>query len=140
MYEFWTELKIHPKKIQKNFRKISKKNFFFAFFLVKILKWRENSQIWGLKQSRNSGDHEFWNHEMRGSPVVLTAVLLPIPKNSNEYRYLKCTAILILILNVKKYWGSISIPSRSSIFQYQYPYLIYKTHFITFFIKQELKI
>ena len=33
-------------------------------------------------------------------------------RKSNEYRYLICTAILILILNVKKYWVSISIPSR----------------------------
>ena len=25
-------------------------------------------------ESRNSGDHELWNHEMQGSPVVLTTV------------------------------------------------------------------
>ena len=32
-------------------------------------------------------------------------VFLLIPKNSNEYQYLKCTAISISILNVEKYWG-----------------------------------
>ena len=71
MYEFWTELKIHPKKIPKNFRKFFEICFCFLLFLVKIPKWRGNSRIWGLKQSRNSGDHEFWNHEMRGFPVYI---------------------------------------------------------------------
>ena len=60
-------------------------------------------------------------------------MLLPIPKNSNEYRYLKCTAISISILNVEKYWGSISqYPSR-------YWIIFSSTNFITFFIKQELR-
>ena len=55
------------------------------------------------------------------------SVLLPILKNSNEYQYLKCTAISLLILNVEKYWGNISIPSRYwSIFQYQYWYFFLK--------------
>ena len=63
--------KVIRKKIRKiKFQKFFK-IFFFFFLLVKIPKWRGNSRIWGLKQSRNSGDHEFWNHEMRGSPVFI---------------------------------------------------------------------
>ena len=26
--------------------------------------------MWPETKSRNSGDHELWNHEMRGSPVI----------------------------------------------------------------------
>ena len=42
---------------------------------------------------------------LEGAPVWWLTMLLPIPKNSNEYQCLKCTAISILILNVEKYWG-----------------------------------
>ena len=69
MYEFWTELKIHPKKIPKNFRKFSKKIFFFAFFGSKSRNGGEIHEIRPETESRNSGDHEFWNHEMGGPPV-----------------------------------------------------------------------
>ena len=85
MYEFWTELKIQPKKIPKNLRKFFEKNFFFCFFLVKIPKWQGNSRIWGLKQLRNSGDHEFWNHEMWGSPVVAPLGFSDLPTALHEF-------------------------------------------------------
>ena len=42
---------------------------------------------------------------LEGAPVWWLTMLLLIPKNSNEYQCLKCTAISILILNVEKYWG-----------------------------------
>ena len=29
----------------------------------------QNHEIWPQTESRNSGDHELWNHEMRGFPV-----------------------------------------------------------------------
>ena len=55
------------------------------------------------------------------------AVFLPIPQKSNEYRYLKCTAVSISILNVEKYCGQYQYPVKYwSIFQYQYRYLFLK--------------
>ena len=42
---------------------------------------------------------------LEGATVWWFTLLLPIPKNSNECQYPKCTAISILILNVEKYWG-----------------------------------
>ena len=60
---------ILKKKSKKKNPKIFQKNFFFAFFLVKIPKWRGNHEFMPKTESRNGGHHEFWNHEMRGSPV-----------------------------------------------------------------------
>ena len=60
---------------------------------------------------------------------LFCTVLLQVTKKSNEYRYYKCTAISILILNVEKYLGSICIPLRYwSIFQYRYRFFFSKTH------------
>ena len=44
-------------------KKIKKKKKILDFFL-------QNHEIWPQTESRNSGDHELWNHEMRGSPVL----------------------------------------------------------------------
>ena len=58
---------------------------------------------------------------------MLQTVFLPIPKKSNEYRYLKCTAVSISILNVEKYCGQYQYPVKYwSIFQYRYPYFFLK--------------
>ena len=52
-------LKKNPKKDSKK-KNLPKTNFdFFDFFLQKRPE----------TESRNSGDHELWNHEMQGSPV-----------------------------------------------------------------------
>ena len=41
--------------------------------------------------------------ERQYSPEVMCAVNLPIPKKTNMYQYLECTAVLISIRNVEKY-------------------------------------
>ena len=40
--------------------------------------------------------------KLQGVLIKLIPVLQPVPKNSNKYQYLKCSAILISILNVEK--------------------------------------
>ena len=47
------------KSEKKNPKIFQKKNFFFAFFLVKIPKWRGNHEFMPKTESRNGGDHEF---------------------------------------------------------------------------------
>ena len=60
----------------KKFKKIIQKNnnsktFFFSwFFHFKITKWQRIPEVSVVQQSRNSRDHELWNHEMWGSPVL----------------------------------------------------------------------
>ena len=56
----WKQKK-NPKKNSE--KKISEKKFFFWIFFL------QNHEIWPQTESRNGGDHELWNHEMRGSPV-----------------------------------------------------------------------
>ena len=46
-------------KNKKESKKISEKKIFDVFF----------DEIWSQTESRNSGEHELWNHEMQGSPV-----------------------------------------------------------------------
>ena len=48
--------------------------FFWQFFF-KIMKWWGFHKIGAEAESRNSGDHELWNHEMRGSPLLPINVL-----------------------------------------------------------------
>ena len=69
-----------------------------------------------------------------GNWVRFSSVFLPIPKKSNEYRYLKYTAVSILILNVEKYCGQYQYPVKYwSIFKYQYQYFFLKhTLLLTF--------
>ena len=51
-----------------------KKKNQISFF--KITKYRGIHEILTKTKSLNSGDHEFWNHEMRGPPVVRIHVSL----------------------------------------------------------------
>ena len=62
------------------------------------------------------------------------SVLLLVPQKSNEYQYLKCTTISILILNVGQYYGQYQYPVKYwSIFKYQYQYFFLKhTLLLTF--------
>ena len=46
-----------------------KKFFFFAIFFSKSRNGEDFHEISAETKSRNSGDHEFWNHEMWGPPV-----------------------------------------------------------------------
>jgi hypothetical protein len=63
-------LDLKQKKIPKKSRKFS--DFFFFYFFISKSRNREEFTKFNLEnESRNSGDHEFWNHEMRGSPVLL---------------------------------------------------------------------
>ena len=57
------------KKKNSEKKKFQKKIFFLDFFL-------QNHEIWPQTESRNSRDHELWNHEMRGAPVFESFVLL----------------------------------------------------------------
>ena len=43
--------------------------FFFSFLRSKSRNDGEFTNLMPEIESRNGGDHEFWNHEMRGSPV-----------------------------------------------------------------------
>ena len=36
------------------------------------MKWRGIHELRPETESRNGGDHELWNHEMRGFPVIHT--------------------------------------------------------------------
>ena len=99
-----------------------------------IIKWtpRTNKKILSISKL---------NQISLSKKIHSDLMILQIPKNSNEYWYLKCTAISIWTLNVEKYWGSISIPLRyCNIFQYRYRYFSSKTHFIISFIKKEISI
>ena len=51
-------------------KKFPKKNFFFGFFFSKSWNEGEFTNLRPETESRNRGDHELWNHEMQGSPVV----------------------------------------------------------------------
>ena len=63
------------KTINKNLK--TKKNpkfffwnfFFLGFFSEKSWNGEEFTKLRPETESRNSGDHELWNHEMRGSPI-----------------------------------------------------------------------
>ena len=58
--------------------------FFLTFLTFFILISRNREEFTKLNlenESRNREDHEFWNHEMRGSPVVLTI----FSQNSNFF-------------------------------------------------------
>ena len=57
------------RKNPENFPKIFWNKFFFDFFISKSRNREEFTKFNLENESRNSGDHEFWNHEMRGSPV-----------------------------------------------------------------------
>ena len=52
------------------FPKISEKKIFFGFFFSKSWNEGEFTNLRPETESRNRGDHELWNHEMRGFPVV----------------------------------------------------------------------
>ena len=60
-------------------------------------------------------------------------VYLPISKKSNEYRYFKCTAVSISILNVENTVASISILSSIEVFFSIDIDIFSKKHFITYF-------
>ena len=49
--------------------KISEKKFFFWIFFSKSWNEGEFTNLRPETESRNRGDHELWNHEMRGFPV-----------------------------------------------------------------------
>ena len=55
--------------------KISEKNFFFWIFFSKSWNEGEFTNLRPETESRNRGDHELWNHEMRGFPVYPTLIL-----------------------------------------------------------------
>ena len=62
------------KNIDKNLKKKKKWDFFLkklGFFSEKSWYGEEFTKLRPETESRNSGDHEFWNHEMRGSPVAV---------------------------------------------------------------------
>ena len=57
-------------------RKKSKIFFFFGFFFFSKFFFDfffRNHEMRPKMESRNSGDHELWNHEMQGFPVVLSS-------------------------------------------------------------------
>ena len=66
----------------KFFQKISKKKFFFGFFFSKSWNGGEFTKLRPETESRNRGDHELWNHEMRGSPVLVNPTVSFILKQS----------------------------------------------------------
>ena len=72
------------KKIWKIFQKFFKKNLFLLFFCSKTWNGGEFKNLMPETESRNKGDHELWNHEMWGSPVVSK---LQILKNWLEYGF-----------------------------------------------------
>jgi hypothetical protein len=41
----------------------------FLIFFLKIMKGGEFTKLGPETESRNGGDHKFWIHELRGSPV-----------------------------------------------------------------------
>ena len=49
----------------------NQKRFWF-FFSSKSWNWEELTKLRPETESRNRGDHELWNHKMRGSPVCNT--------------------------------------------------------------------
>ena len=57
------------KNFEKKIQKICEKQLFFWFFSSKSWNGEEFTKLRPETESRNSGDYELWNHEMRGSPV-----------------------------------------------------------------------
>ena len=57
---------------KKKSKKSKKKSHFFLLFLIFFSKSWNGEEFTKLRpetESPNSGDHELWNHEMRGSPL-----------------------------------------------------------------------
>ena len=77
------------------------------FFLQIFLKSRNREDFTNLVpeiKSRNSGDHEFWNHEMRGPPVLW-----------QEYLQLMMMTLMALENNTKTSFISHTISHTSHI-------------------------
>ena len=69
MLKIWKYVRNKRQKPEIFGEKKSKKKFFFANYYSKSRNGGEIHEIGALNKSRNGGDHEFWNHEMRESPV-----------------------------------------------------------------------
>ena len=72
-WKWTTKNKKKGKKSKKNLKKKIEKNIFAICLGSKSRNREEFTKLRPKTESRNSGDHEFWNHEMRGSPVAAPA-------------------------------------------------------------------